>query len=228
MMRSQMRALTTSACTPTSARALGLNKEDASKLIDLLTDQQLDGFGADARRMDAPIRPNAGACWTRNAPRGPGGYRSFLGASTSRRRCRDYQESIASAPGNRTCSRASSKAADAITQRSQRSSRCTAICVDERKRIPMPQMSDYAHARWNIRRPTRNGKSDYNERVSAQARSILNTEQMTAYSEYQQWQKEMREQFGHARGNAARDAYRRRQRQFASRGARLRGRGRAS
>ncbi len=68
-----------------------------------------------------------------------------------------------------------------------------AALVEERKRIPMPKMSDStmpeeyskAYAEW---------QSDYNERVNAQVHGILNTEQMAAYSEYQQWQKEMREQ----------------------------------
>ncbi len=57
----------------------------------------------------------------------------------------------------------------------------------------MPKMDestsdeDYskAYAEW---------QSAYNERVNAHAQGILNTEQLTSFSDYQQWQKEMREQ----------------------------------
>ena len=90
---------------------------------------------------------------------------------------------------------------DATLSDDQQKRMLTAL-IDERKRIPMPQMSDSttpeeytkAYTEW---------QADYNERVSAQARNILDTEQMTAYSDYQQWQKEMHEQMVTRRGNRA-------------------------
>jgi hypothetical protein len=57
-----------------------------------------------------------------------------------------------------------------------------------------PEEYTKAYAEW---------QADYNERVSAQARSILDTDQMTAYSDYQQWQKEMQQHMVTRRGNRA-------------------------
>jgi hypothetical protein len=90
---------------------------------------------------------------------------------------------------------------DATLSDDQQKRMLTAL-IDERKRIPMPQMSDSttpeeytkAYSEW---------QADYNERVSAQARSILDTDQMTAYSDYQQWQKEMQQHMVTRRGNRA-------------------------
>ena len=46
-------------------------------------------------------------------------------------------------------------------------------------------------------------QADYNARVAAQARGILNTEQYTAYDDYEKWQKEMNEQMQHSARAAA-------------------------
>jgi hypothetical protein len=75
-----------------------------------------------------------------------------------------------------------------------------AVLVEERKRIPMPAMSesstpeDYAKA-------SSEWQADYNERVTSQARGILSSEQLNAYNDYQQWQTEMREQMAIRRAN---------------------------
>ncbi|HEX6559000.1 MAG TPA: hypothetical protein VF021_06040, partial [Longimicrobiales bacterium] len=66
------------------------------------------------------------------------------------------------------------------------------VYVEERKRVPMPetyegmdpeayQKSIYA---W---------QEDYNRRTSEEAARILNGDQLSAFNEMQQWQKEMRE-----------------------------------
>ena len=68
--------------------------------------------------------------------------------------------------------------------------------VEERKRIPDAAVRRTARTRRNTRRRTRLARATTTNASASQARSILNTEQITAYTEYQQWQKEMRAQFG--------------------------------
>jgi hypothetical protein len=184
MMRTNLRANNKRLYAGIGAK-LGLNKEDTSKLIDMLTDQQADNFASmrgtngdqaermrlreDARREDQAELEN------------------FLGASKAAE-LRDYQETIPARMEVEQIAR-QLEGADA-TLSDEQHDRMVAALAEERKRIPMPQMSanttpeEYskAYAEW---------QADYNERVNAQARSILNTEQMTAYSDYQQWQKEM-------------------------------------
>ena len=123
----------------------------------------------------------------------------FLGASKAAA-LRDYQETIPARQELEQLSR-QLEGSDATLSDEQQKRMLTAL-IEERKRIPMPQMSDSttpeeyakAYAEW---------QADYNERVSAQARSILDTEQMTAYSDYQQWQKEMHQHMATRRGNRA-------------------------
>ena len=73
--------------------------------------------------------------------------------------------------------------------------------VEEQKRVPRPEISDTATPR-SMPRLCRVG-GEYNERVSARAQ---HPERRTdpAYSEYQQWQQEMREQCQAMPGAAAR------------------------
>jgi len=68
------------------------------------------------------------------------------------------------------------------------------VVIEERKRVPMPAYVDgmdqveYAKA-------VNDWKNDYDKRIADEADRILNIEQMTAYNEIQQLQKDMREQF---------------------------------
>ena len=188
MMRTNMRA-NNKRMYADVGKKLGLNKEDTNKLINMLTDQQLDNFGqmrevntadpAERRRLiDEARRENQAE------------LENFLGASKAAA-LRDYQDTIPARQELEQLSR-QLEGSDATLTDEQHERMLTAL-VDERKRIPMPQMSDTttpeeyskAYAEW---------QDDYNERVNAQAHSILNSEQITTYSEYQQWQKEMREQ----------------------------------
>ena len=188
MMRSQMRANNKRIYADLGAQ-LGLSKDDASRLIDMLTDQQVEGFARmrDAHTADPAERKRLQDEANRE---NQAELEDFLGVSKAAA-LRDYQETIPARQEMEALAR-QLEGADASLNADQQKSLLTAF-VDERKRIPMPKMSDYtkpedyskAYAEW---------QSDYNERVSSQARSILDSQQMTAYSEYQQWQKEMREQ----------------------------------
>jgi hypothetical protein len=187
MMRSNMRANNKRIYADIGAK-LGLNQEDTNKLINMLTDQQVESF-SQRREMNAADPAERRRLMDEARREDQAEIDNFLGASKAAA-LRDYQESIPARMEMEQLSR-QLEGSDATLSDEQRERMLTAL-IDERKRIPMPQMSesttpeDYskAYAEW---------QNDYNERVSAQAHSILNTEQMTAYSDYQQWQKEMQQ-----------------------------------
>ena len=180
---------------------LGLNKEDTGKLIDMLTDQQLENFGR-MREMNVTDSTERRRLRDEDRRDDQAELESFLGPSKAAA-LRDYQETIPARQEMEQLAR-QLEGADATLTAEQQKRMLTAL-IDERKRIPMPQMSDSAkpeeyskaYAEW---------QNDYNERVSAQARSILDTEQMTAYSDYQQWQKEIQQHMGPRMGRGPRGA----------------------
>ena len=71
--------------------------------------------------------------------------------------------------------------------------RLLAALIEERNRIPTPDIAAAPRGE-DFKKTYLEWQDDYNERVAAQARSILDAEQYAAYDEYQQWQKEMNEQ----------------------------------
>jgi hypothetical protein len=169
---------------------LGLSKEDTSRLIDMLTDQQVNNFGdmqvsnidgAERRRlMDEAHRD------------GQAEIENFLGASKAAA-LREYQETIPARMEVDQIAR-QLEGVDATLSDEQRK-RMVAALVEERKRIPAPQWSGSATPE-EYTKSFNEWQADYNERINNQVHSILNTEQMTAYSDYQQWQQEMRSQMG--------------------------------
>ena len=188
MMRTNMRANNKRMYADVGEK-LGLSKEDTNKLINMLTDQQLESFGR-MREINSVDPAERRRLMEEARREGQAAIDSFLGTSKAAA-LREYQDTIPARQELEQLSR-QLEGSDA-TLTAEQHERMLAALVDERKRIPMPQMSDSttpeeyskAYAEW---------QDDYNQRVSVQAHSILNSEQITAYSEYQQWQKEMREQ----------------------------------
>src|SRR6185503_1548448 len=85
---------------------------------------------------------------------------------------------------------------------SQRSSLLDAL-IEERERIPTPTYVD-GTSQEDMAKAYNDWQTDYEKRVADAARSILTAEQHKTYSEYQQWQSEMRQQFGQAPGGGPR------------------------
>lgn len=73
-----------------------------------------------------------------------------------------------------------------------------AALAEERGRVPMPQFDGNGDPE-TYSKLLNDWQADYEQRANAQARAILDNEQYSTYSEYQQWQKEMREQFAISR-----------------------------
>jgi outer membrane murein-binding lipoprotein Lpp len=168
---------------------LGLSKEDTSRLIDMITDQQVGNFGA-ARELSVTDPVERRRLVEEGYRESQTEIETFLGPSKTAA-LRDYQETIPARMEVEQIARQLEGADATLSDEQQK--RLVAALAEERKRIPTPQFAnsvtpeDYskAYAEW---------QADYSERANAQVRNILNTEQMNAYSDYQQWQKEMQAQ----------------------------------
>jgi len=66
------------------------------------------------------------------------------------------------------------------------------VYVQERQRVPMPEGYEGMDAE-AYQKSVSAWQEDYNKRTAEEAARILNSEQLTAFNEIQQWQKEMRE-----------------------------------
>lgn len=192
MMRTQMRAQNKKIYADVGSH-LGLSRDDANKLIDLLTDQNSDGFGI-SRETDPAER----ARLLNDAQRENEAKIADLLGPEKLKSLREYQQNI---PSRQELDMLAQQieGSDAASLNDEQRKRLLAALVEERNRIPAPGYSrgttseEYmkAYGDW---------QDDYNARVAAQFRGILNTEQYAAYDQYQQWQKEMNAQLRMASG----------------------------
>jgi hypothetical protein len=178
---------------------LGLSREESSKLIDLLTDQQMA-----AMRGGRQERSADGTRSTRqqiNPQDNLAEVTALIGADKAEL-YRQYQETM---PARQEVSMLERQleGADSSLSKDQRDRMITAL-ADERKRVPEPKYSE-SGSREDYSRAVLAWQEDYQERAATRARSILDSEQLTTFTEYQQWNREMRAQFEarrSARGNA--------------------------
>jgi hypothetical protein len=155
----------------------------------MLTDQQVGNFDQ-ARDMNVTDPAERARLRDEARREDQAEIENFLGASKAAA-LREYQETIPSRMEMEQLNRQLDGVDATLTEDQQK--RMLAALIEERKRIPAPQMTDDA-SHEDYAKAYADWQTDYNGRVDAQARSILNTEQLAAYNEYQQWQKEMREQ----------------------------------
>ena len=188
MMRAQMRAHNKQMYADVGAQ-LGLTREEVSKLIDLLTDQQAGGLGiprevtdpAEIQRlMEEALRENKAKI---ASLLGPEKLESF----------EEYQRSL---PARQELDMLARQidGSDAAPLNEDQRKRLLAALIEERKRDSRRRNSPPAPTDGDFAKTYSDWQADYNARVAAQARSILNTEQYAAYDDYQKWQKEMNEQ----------------------------------
>jgi len=187
MMRSNMRAHNKQVYADARSQ-LGLTRDEANKLIDLLTDQQTVGMGitpdvidmAERERLvEAELRENKAQ------------LADLLGPEKLKM-LEEYQESIPARMELDILVR-QLEGSDAAALSDDQRKRLLTVLAEERKRIPVPVASGTgdpdegakAYAAW---------QDDYESRVAAQARTILNSQQYAAYEDYQKAQKELRDQ----------------------------------
>jgi hypothetical protein len=200
MMRSQMRA-NFKRLHADIGDQLGLSKEDANKLIDLLVDQRTAAveIGRKQRAANTTSEQRA-AEFAANQKRNLEQVSALIGADKMEL-YKDYQETMPARQEVDVLSR-QLEGNDAGLSPDQRDRMVTAL-AEERKRVPQPKWNESV-SREDFNKEMTAWQEEYNERAATRARSILNSDQQEAYAEYQQWTREMRQQFETRR--AAREA----------------------
>jgi hypothetical protein len=187
MMRSQIRANNKRVYADVGTK-LGLDKETTSKLIDLLTEQQLPNFDAPRDSSDPTVTDWARYLEDRQR-QNQAQVADLIGADKAMA-LQEYQQSLPARMEVDALAR-QLESYDAAINADQRN-KLIDVYVEERKRVPMPQgyegMDPEAYQK-NINA----WQDDYNRRTAEQAARILNSDQLTAFNEMQQWQKEMRD-----------------------------------
>jgi hypothetical protein len=166
---------------------LGLSEEDANKFYDLLTDQQAANF-AQVRNLDPD---DARAKLQQSRKQTQGAIEDLLGADKLAT-YKEYQETMSVRAEVDMIARQLEAMEHALSAE-QRKKLVTAM-IEEQKRVPQPDYSSYGDAEL-YSKALGDWQAQYNERATDRARSILNGEQFSSYTEYQQWQTEMRENF---------------------------------
>jgi hypothetical protein len=171
------------------AREIGLSQEKTSQLIDLLTDQQMAGFTETRNFNDATDMQHHFADLQRD---NEAAIADLIGADKAAQ-LKEYQQS---APARMEFEMLAQQldGSDAPLSTEQQS-KLLALFIEERNRIPPPEYTasagglDYVDAfnEWH---------DDFEQRFRSQASRVFSSEQLSAYNEIQQAQKEMRDQNG--------------------------------
>ena len=193
IIRAQMRAQNKQIYADVGTQ-LGLRKEDASKLIDLLTDQQADGMGISHETMDQTERMRL----MNEARRENQAKIADLLGPEKLKLLEQYQQTI---PVRQEVDMLARQldGSDAAPLSEDQRKRLLAALIEERNLAPAP---DYRRGNTgeDFKTTYLDWQENYNARVAAHARSVLDAEQYAAYDQYQQWQKEMNEQMRSAAG----------------------------
>lgn len=191
MMRSQMRA-NFKRMNADIGDKLGLGRDDTNKLIDLMIDQQMAMADRGRQERGSNLTPEQrSAAWVAQNEKNLNEISALLGADKIDA-YKAYQETLPARQEVEMLSR-QLEASDQVLSKDQRDRMVTAL-ADERKRVPQPKLSESV-SREEYSQAMAAWQEDYNQRTATRANSILNSDQQTAYSEYQQWNQEMRQQF---------------------------------
>ena len=191
MMRTQLRA-NNKRLYADIGKKLGLSQEDANKLIDLITDQQTsmtDRMRQARTRLQAPS--TSAAVRDEIQQQNLAQITSLIGGDKIEL-YKQYQDTLPARQEVEMLSR-QLEGNDVGLSNDQRDRMITAL-AEERTRVPAPEFSTSSSAE-EYTKAMSAWQEDYNERANTRARSILNSDQLTAYNEYQQWSREMRQNF---------------------------------
>lgn len=195
MIRAQLRAQNKQLYADVGT-LLGLSKEDASKLIDLLTDQHVDGIGISRETQDPAERMRL----MNEARRENEAKIAELLGAEKLGLLEQYQQSIPVRQELDMLAR-QLEGSDADPMNADQRKRMLAALLEESKRIPAPSYSR-GTTREDFAKAYVNWQDDYNARIAERARGILSSAQYAAYDDYQQLQKEMREQVSVSAGSS--------------------------
>ena len=166
---------------------LGLTDDQTSDLLDLLSDQQTLGFKG-PRNLDPE---QAREYWEAEQAKRKTAITDLLGA-TKASQFEEYQKSMPARSELMMLSQQLEGGETPLTD--EQRSKLLDVFIEERERIPAPTYDD-GTPQEQMAKTYNDWQADYEKRVADQARSILTSEQYNTYSDYQQWQQEMRQQF---------------------------------
>jgi hypothetical protein len=187
MMRNQMRA-SNKRLYADAGEKLRLNKDTTNKLVDLLTEQQTSGMNFFLLPGDDPAEATRRAEQT--ARDNEMAINDLIGPDKAIA-LKEYQETIPARMDVENLVR--QLESNEIRLSEEQRKKLVDVYIEERARVPYPQPYDGIE-------PEAYGKSmaswqdDYEKRVSTEASRILDSGQLAAYNEIQQWHKEMRSQ----------------------------------
>lgn len=171
---------------------LGLGKEDTNRLLDLMVDQQMAMMEQGRQARGSNLTPEQrAAAFADQQQKNQTEIIALIGADKAEA-YQAYQESM---PARQEVDMLSRQldSNDAGLSKDQRDRMVSAL-AEERKRVPAPKFSE-STSREEYNQAMSTWQEDYNQRAASRASSILNSDQQTAYTEYQQWNKEIRQQF---------------------------------
>lgn len=185
MMRSQIRANNKRVYADVGTK-LGLDKDTTNKLIDLITEQQLPDFG---NVRDMSDEAEVQRYFAEKQRQSQTQIADLIGQDKAMA-LQEYQESIPARMEVDMLAR-QLEGNDLALNAEQRQKLVDAY-VEERKRVPMPEGYEGIDPE-AYQKSVAAWQEDYSRRTAEEAARILNSEQLTAFNEMQQWQKEMRE-----------------------------------
>jgi len=185
MMRSQIRANNKRVYADVGPK-LGLDKDTANKLIDLITDQQIPDFG---NVRDMNDQGEVQRYFEEKQRQNQAQIAELIGADKAVS-LQEYQESIPARMEVEMLAR-QLEGNDTALSAEQRQKLVDAY-VTERKRVPMPDSYEGIDPE-AYQKSVVAWQDDYNNRTAEEASRILDSDQLTAFNEMQQWQKEMRD-----------------------------------
>jgi len=200
MMRAQMRQQNKRTYFDLQ-ESLGISEEQANKLIDIITDQQADGLSMARNNLD-PAQQQAQ--WEAAREKQKNDITDLLGP-TKAAQFDELQKSMPARMELQGLAQQFESVEAPLT--SDQNKRMLAAMTEERDRVPWPAAAAGA-SQEELAKTYGDWQNDYEERVASRVRGILTPTQLTTYNEYQQWQKDMREQFAaqgmpRMRGNVA-------------------------
>lgn len=173
-------------------KKLGLGQEEANKLIDLITDQQVSMMDRVRQERGTGQAPGDRAAIMEKIQQENLAQITNLIGGDKVELYKQYQDTLPARQEVEMLSR-QLEGNDAGLSNDQRDRMITAL-AEERGRVPAPKLAESVSPE-EYNKAMSAWQEDYNERSATRARSILNGDQLAAYNEYQQWSKEMRQSF---------------------------------
>jgi hypothetical protein len=166
---------------------LGLSKEKAAQLVQLLADQQADNLltGGDFQNPADAQRDSEQRLREQEAA-----INDLIGADKAQA-LKDYQQSIPPRMEAESLARQLEDNGAALSDAQKK--QLGAVFIKERGRAPMPEYVE-GNDRAEYGKSLEAWRNDSQERIAAEAGDFLSAEQMTAYNEIQQMQKDLNEQ----------------------------------